>query len=453
MKRWNEYTPGQLAAGLEQGTIDTMGPGGRSCGNKDSLWFPASSTRGNGGFPNSGMNIPESIQFFVGPPACGRHADFDLMSTNRGHRFYRIRIAEQDLVNGTIVDKVNDQIFAFLEAMETKPRVVEVCVTCVDALLNSDFDGMAARLKQRYGIRFALIRMCPILTDSVRSNSQMLIESQYSLLQPSGVKQKTINILGRIQKIPHESELYQTLKAAGYRVNNILECETLEQYDALGDACLNLVAVRNAIPAAKTMRKRFGIPYLPFFETCSPDEILENYRQLEKTLGCSLPVEQEWLSVRQRAQEVAEKHGDRCIIIGHAYDYVPLKLAVDLRNIGLPVKKAFINDVKKTDLPYLKALDAQAPDLRIFFASDPEMVYHAYQPGSGDLTIGLEPTHFIRCPGMHRLSPGEQPMEFMGLMDLLNKIDQTLSEEPKAAPAPAAPDPYARRWGPYRKEL
>ena len=97
MKLWNEYTPGQLAAGLEQGTIDTMGPGGRSCGNKDSLWFVAATTRGNGGFPNSGMNIPESIQFFVGPPACGRHADFDLMTTNRGHRFHRIRIAEQDL--------------------------------------------------------------------------------------------------------------------------------------------------------------------------------------------------------------------------------------------------------------------------------------------------------------------------------------------------------------------
>lgn len=453
MKCWNEYTPGQLARGLEQGTIDTMGPQGRSCGNKDSLWFVAATTRGNGGFPNSGMNIPESIQFFVGPPACGRHADFDLMTTNRGHRFYRIRIAEQDLVNGTIVDKVNDQIFAFLEAMETKPRVVEVCVTCVDALLNSDFDGMAARLKQRYGIRFALIRMCPILTDSIRSNAQMLIESQYSLLQPSGVKQKTVNILGRIQKVSHESELYQTLEAAGYRVNNILECETLEQYDALGDACLNLVAVRNAIPAAKAMQKRFGIPYLLFLETCNPEEMLENYRQLEKTLNCSLSVEEPYQAVRQRAREVAGKHADRCIIIGQAYDYIPLKLAVDLRSLGLPVKKAFINDIKKTDLPYLKALEDTASELRIFFASDPEMIYHAYQPGSGDLTIGLEPTHFIRCPGIHRLSPGEQPMDFMGLMDLLDKIDQALSEEPKPAPAAKEPDPCARRWGPSRKEL
>lgn len=453
MKQWYEYTPKQLAQGLEEGTIDTMGPGGRSCGNKDSLKFVAATTRGNGGFPNSGMNIPESIQFFVGPPACGRHADFDLMTTNRGHRFYRIRIAEQDLVNGTIVDKVNDQIFAFLENMETKPRVVEVCVTCVDALLNSDFDGIAARLKQRYGIRFALIRMCPILTDSVRSNSQMLIESQYSLLRPSGVKQKTVNILGRIQKIPHESELYQTLNAAGYQVNNILECETLEQYDALGDACLNLVAVRNAIPAAKSMQKRFGIPYLLFLESCSPDEILENYRQLEKTLQCSLSVEEPCQAVRQKAREIAEKHAERCMIIGQAYDYVPLKLAADLRNLGIPVKKAFINEIKKTDLPYLKALEEIAPDLRIFFSSDPEMIYHAYQPDSGDLTLGLEPTHFIRCPGIQRLSPGEQPMEFMGLMDLLNRIDQALSEEPKPAPAAMASDPYARRWGPCRKEL
>lgn len=453
MKPWSEYTPGQLARGLEQGTINTMGPQGRSCGNQDSLWFPASSTRGNGGFPNSGMNIPESIQFFVGPPACGRHADFDLMSTNRGHRFYRIRIAEQDLVNGTIVEKAEQQIFAFLETLETKPKVVEICVTCVDALLNSDFDGLAARLKQRCGIRFALIRMCPILTDSVRSNSQMLIESQYSLLQPSGVKQKSVNILGRIQKIPHESELYRVLEAAGYRVNSILECETLAEYDALGDACLNLVAVKNALPAAKSMQKRFGIPYLLFLETCSPDEILENYRQLEKALGCSLPVELQWQAARQKAREVAEKHANRSIVIGHAYDYVPLKLAMDLRSLGLPVKKAFINDVKKTDLPYLKALEENAPDLRIFFASDPEMVYHAYRPGSGDLTIGLEPTHFIRSPGMHRLSPGEQPMEFMGLMDLLNKIDHALSETSGPAPAAPAPDPFARQWGPYRKEL
>lgn len=453
MKPWNEYTPSQLAKGLEQGSIDTMGPGGRSCGNKDSLWFPASSTRGNGGFPNSGMNIPESIQFFVGPPACGRHADFDLMSTKRGHRFYRIRIREQDLVNGTIVEKAEKQIFAFLETLEKKPKVVEVCVTCVDALLNSDFDGLAARLKQRCGIRFALIRMCPILTDSVRSNSQMLIETQYSLLQPSGVKQKSINILGRIQKISHESELYRTLEAAGYRVNNILECETLSDYDALGDACLNLVAVKNALPAAKSMQKRFGIPYLSFYETCNPDEILENYRQLEQQLGCSLCVEQDWQRVWQKAREVSEKHGNRSIVIGHAYDYVPLKLAADLRALGLPVRKAFINDIKKTDLPYLRALEQQAPDLRIFFASDPEMMYHAYQPGSGDLTLGLEPTHFIRAPGIRRLSPGEQPMEFAGLLQLLEQIDQALSAVSGPVSEVPAPNPYARNWGPFRKEL
>lgn len=453
MKPWSEYTPAQLARGLEQGITDTMGPGGRSCGNKESLWFAASSTRGNGGFPHSGMNIPESIQFFVGPPACGRHADFDLMAGDRGHRFYRIRISDQDLVNGTIAEKVTNQIFAFLETMETKPKVVQVCVTCVDALLNSDFDGLAARLKQCYGIRFAVVRMCPILADSVRTHSQMLIETQYSLLQPTGVKQKRINILGRIQKISHESELYRVLEAAGYQVSNILECENLTDYDALGDACLNLVAVKNALPAAKSMQKRFSIPYLTFYETCSPDEILENYRRLEEALGCSLPVEQDWQRVCQKARDVADKYVDRCIVIGQGYDYVPLKLAVDLRALGLPVKKAFINNINKTDLSYLQVLAEQAPDLRIFFASDPELLYHAYQPGSADLTLGLEPTHFIRSPGTRRLSPGEQPMEFAGLLHLLEQIDQMLSQ-PAAAPVPASSaDPYARQWGPYRKEL
>ena len=452
MERWNEYTPGQLARGMEEGTIQTMGPGGRSCGNQDSLWFAASSTRGNGGFPNSGMNIPESILFFVGPRACGRHGDFDLMTGNRGHRFYRVRISEQDLVNGSVADKVSDRILAFLEAMETRPRVVEVCVTCVDALVNSDFSGLSARLKGQYGIRFTLIRMCPILAESILTHSHLLIESQYSLLQPTGNKQKTINILGRIQKVDHASELYRVLEAAGYRVNNILECETLEDYDALGDACLNLLAVKNALPAAKTMQKRFRIPYLPFYETCSPDEMLENYRRLEAHLGVSLPVEQDWQQVRDKARELAAKYADRSIVIGHAYDYVPLKLAADLRTLGLPVKKAFINNLTKEDLPWLKTLETLAPDLRIFFASDPEMLFHAYRPGSGDLTLGLEPTHFLRSPSARRLAAGEQPMEFHGLLQFLEQLDQTLSQE-RAIPSAPAPDPYGRSWGVWRKEL
>lgn len=453
MEQWHEYTPSQLARGMELGTIDTMGPGGRSCGNKDSLWFPAATTRGNGGFHHSAMNIPGSIMFFVGPQACGRHGDFDLMPGNRAHRFYRVRTLEQDLVNGTVVKKASERILAFLREMEEKPQVVEVCVSCVDALINSDFSELAARLKKEYGIRFALIRMCPILAESVLTHSHLLIKSQYSLLEPSGIRQKTVNLLGRIQTVSRESELYRELEAAGYRANNILECETLEDYDALGDACLNLVAVKNALPAAKTMRKRFGIPYLPFYETCSPDEMRENYRRLEEELGCCLNVEQDWNQVWDKAKQIASKHSEKTIIIGHAYDYVPLKLAVDLRTLGLPVKKAFINNLQKTDLPLLQKLETLAPDLRIFFASDPEMLYHAYQPGSGDMTIGLEPTHFIRRPGICRMSPGEQPMEFHGLLQLLEQIDQSLSQKLAVPSAAPAADPYSRNWGTWRKEL
>ena len=454
MERWNEYTPGQLARGMEEGTLQTMGPGGRSCGNQDCLWFASAFTRSNGGFPNGGMNIPGSILFFVGPQGCGRHGDFDLMTGNRGHRFYRVRISEQDLVNGSVADKVSDRILAFLEAMETRPQVVEVCVTCVDALVNSDFSGLAARLKKQYGIRFALIRMCPILAESILTHSHLLIESQYSLLQPTGNRQKTINLLGRIQSVDRASELYRVLEAAGYRINNILECETLEEYDALGDACLNLLAVKNALPAAKTMQKRFRIPYLPFYETCDPDEMLENYRRLEAHLGVPLPVEQDCQQVRDKARQLAEKHAGKSIVIGHAYDYVPLKLAVDLRRLGLPVKKAFINNLTKEDLPWLKALETVAPDLRIFFASDPEMLFHAYRPGSGDLVIGLEATHFLRAPSARRLATGEQPMDFLGLLQFLEQLDQALSQEQSTPTAPAAAaDPYGRSWGVWRKEL
>lgn len=454
MKPWVRYSAGQLRRALEGGAASKAEKGGRYCGGRECLHFIAASTRSNGGFPNSGLNIPESIQFFVGPPACGRHGDFDLLAGGiRSHRFYRIRLTEQDLVNGTGPEKVSRQVCAFLDSMEEKPRVVSLCITCVDALLNADYDGLGILLKKRYGIRFVIIRMFPILAESIRTHSQMLIEAQYSVLQPSGGKQKAVNLLGRIRECNHESELYRVLNAAGYRVNNILECRNLAEYDALGNAELNLVVVKNALPAARMMQKKYGIPYVEFLESCNPDDILKNYRRLEEALGVSLPVDAEWAHTCEKARTIGKKYADCSIAIGHGFDFEPLKLASDLCRFGLPVRKVFANEVKQSDLPYLLWLEENRPDMEIYLGTDPEFLGFAYQPEHADLTIGMEATLFLRNPGTRALRTTEEPCEFYGLNAFLDQIDLALENAPDPGGKAPEKNPYGRSWGVYRKGL
>ncbi len=449
------YPAGLLRRMVEEGKLDQPGPHGHACGCRDCLSFLSATSRGNGGFPNGGLNIPESIQFFVGPPACGRHGDFNLLANGRSGRFYRIRLTEADLVNGVGPEKVERRICAFLDAMEERPKVVSLCITCVDALLHTNYARLGRRLEERYHIRFALVRMFPILEESAHTHAQMLLETQYSVLRPAQRpgRRRAVNLLGSISTCSHASELYRTLGAAGIAVQHILECRTLEEYDALGDACLNLVLVPNALPAARMLEQKWGIPYLSFFQTCDPDQIRNNYRALEEALGCALPVEQDWEAVWETARAVARRHAGKTIAVGAAFDYEPFKLAMDLSRMGLQVQKVFANSVGASDLPYLRWLEEHRPEMELYFGSEPESLGFAYCTEGVDLTIGLEASFFLRCPSTRRLATGEEPFEFLGLRTFLEQIGQALEQEP-AAPAPAGePDPYGRDWSIYRKEL
>lgn len=449
------YGAAQLREAIEKGTIKNCGPDGRSCCTQECLSFVASTVRTNGGFPNGGLNIPESIQFFVGPPACGRHADFDLMTReNRSQRFYRIRLTETDLVNGTGPLKVQGYICDFLEQMEKKPKAVTLCITCVDALLNSDYSALGVILQEKYGLRFAVVEMFPFLSESIRTHSEKLIEMQYSLLQPAGERKKSVNLLGIIEPCSRESEFYKVLERAGYKINVIFECETIEEYDELGSACLNLVMVENARLAAQTMEKRFGIPYLTFYETCSPEEILENYHRLEETLGCKFDVEEAYAAVKEKAEGIAKNYSDKSIAVGQAYAYEPLKLAADLIAVGVPVKAVFTAAVRKADLEYLRYLEKNGRNIAIYQSTDPEALFYCYSPEYYDVTIGLDYSFSLRSPGTRVLKLPEQPFEFFGLHSMLEQIEQAfLGTKAETSPTEALENPFARKWTVYRKEL
>lgn len=149
---------------------------------------------------------------------------------------------------------------------------------------------------------------------------------------------------------------------------------------------------------------------------------------------------------------MARKHADASIALGAAFDYAPLKLAVDFRRLGLNVRQVFLNTLRQSDLPWLTWLEEHSPEMELYFGSDPEALEFAYCSDGADLTIGLEFSFYRLCPHTRRLAAGEEPFEFLGLRTLLRQIDQTLSQ-PVTAPAPTAPSPYARSWSMYRKEL
>ncbi|MFQ9441075.1 MAG: nitrogenase component 1 [Acutalibacteraceae bacterium] len=70
------------------------------------------------------------------------------------------------------------------------------------------------------------------------------------------------------------------------------ECTVADVANASA-AKVNVVTNAIALPLAKKMQTRFGIPYIEFYNFCSPDAVYHAYKDLFNYLGKPFPKELE----------------------------------------------------------------------------------------------------------------------------------------------------------------
>jgi nitrogenase molybdenum-cofactor synthesis protein NifE len=370
-------------------------------------------------------------------------------------RLYHYHLNESDIVVGSAVDRVKDQIFSLIESMENKPKLVSVLITCLDALLHTDYDVIGRELEKKYGIRFVVIKMFAFLNDSKTNHLMHLMKSVYSLLRFSGRRQENkINMIGNTAPFSMQSDFVKLLSNVGYEVQEIRTCKTYEEFEQMGDARLNVILNPNAVPAAEMMKEKIGIPYVNFFECMDPEMIRNNYRILEGALDCKLDYEPYYESAEKKAEEFACVIQGKQLAVGDGFDYNAVKCAAEFAELGGQIKYVLIQGVKKEDLPYYKRLKAKRQQTVFYPTKDYSFTYFKEEENyTADAAVGMMSLFLLGIFGPVHLMTGEEPFDFETfqetvdqMIDLLDTNDYPFEEKQETTI-------YDRDWGSYRERV
>lgn len=375
------------------------------------------------GLVSQSLMVPESAVLFVAPAGCARHVAMRAYERGNKEHLYLLRVSESELVAGTHLDKIPDAIEAILTSVPNPPKAISICSSCVDTLLASDYESIAAKMEKRFGIRVRPSYMDPIMFDNNKSPDNRIQSSVYSFVESDGQKDDGVNLMGISRPLPEECELISLLNENGVGpVRHITQTKTLVEMDQMSRSKLNLVLKPTAKNAAKEMEKKLGIPSLLMPVRYDPQRISNGYRDLEKKLGITLDDSK----YRQMAEDVlregAEKLKGKRIAIGKSIRGNLFELARTLGSYGYQVDVLIKNKITPGDVENISWLAEHFPDMIIYSGDHPTSIFVREDHPHIDIAIGADAAYFFPEALAIPYPPGVEIFGYMGVVSLIRRM-------------------------------
>lgn len=404
------------------------------------------------GVKRAGLAVPGSVMLIVSPGCCGRNTSDITRIKGYEDRFFYLEIDNTDLVTGRHLKKIPDAVKEIVDFCGKKPSLVMICITCVDALLGTDMERVAAKAEEKAGIPVRPCYMYALTREGRKPPMVQVRQSLYSLLPKQKRRGTSVNILGFFAPVFESSELFLLLKSAGVKtIRQISTCEKIDEFYKMGEANFNLVVNREAEAAADDLQKRLGIPSIELQRFYDPDRIEKQYRALDRALGITEQEEGEndnlpenlgrilWnsrLGKKEALDSINKLKKDFPKIsfsIGEVINANPFELAVTLVEHGFVVKEIFANP-DPDYFYYIDKLAALSPGTMIYSNMEPTMLYYdidSDEASEGDMykcrvTLGKDAA-FYHPSYLHvNWNSDEQPFGFDGCRKLFDAIYQAL---------------------------
>ena len=176
------------------------------------------------GVKRAGLVIPESVMLLVSPGCCGRNST--ILSAEEGYadRMFYLLMDETDLVTGRHLKKIPEAVAEILETAKPRPKVVLICITCVDALLGTDLERVCREAREKTGVTVVPSYMYALEREGRKPPMAAIRQTVYSLLEPAEGRKdpRMVNLMGFFSALDPESDLIALLKQAGIRrVNQV----------------------------------------------------------------------------------------------------------------------------------------------------------------------------------------------------------------------------------------
>ncbi len=389
-----------------------------------------SPARGTWNIAHTGMLVPEAHEVFVCAEGCLRGVVLTAAEQGTIGRFSMITVEENNLLDGDMETLIVDGIGDILKKLPYKPRAILLYTSCVHHFAGCDLKLVYKRLRERYpDIDFADCYMNPIMRKSGLTPDQLMRRGLYSLIRPRETDPKRVNIIGNDFATDKESELVRMITESGYTLREIQDCKTYDEYQALGDAALNVVYNPAAVPGGRQMEERLGGKMLYLSNSFDYRVISENLHALSRALGVP---ERDYGAEIQACEEALENLsallGSTPVVMDYTLHFRPLSLARLLLRHGINLKAVFLDGISGEEKEDFLALQKETPELRLCPTIAPGMRY-VHHMDENVLALGQKcayitgSRHFVNiveCGGM---------FGFAGILRMCREIEDAFRNE------------------------
>ena len=389
------------------------------------------------GVKRAGLSVPKSVMLIVAPGCCGRNTSLISSMPEYKNRFFYLEMSEPDLVTGRHLNKIPDaikEVLAFLKDNGKKvPKVVMICITCVDALLGTDMDRVCRKAEDALaggeyeGVKVRPCYMYALTREGRRPPMVHVRQTIYSLLEPMEKDPRSVNIIGGFAPLEN-TELITYLKSAGIRnIRQISTCKTFEEFLDMARANFNIVIDPEARAAAEDMNKNLNIPYIELTRVYSTDKISSQYKALASVAGIDIIDSEEKAEADEASNKLKAAYPDLTFNIGECTNANAFELALSLVRMGFKVDEIYAT-LAPENFVYVKNLALLSPDTKIFCNMEPTMLYYKISSSKAQVTVGKDAKFY--CPDIPNIAWNQdtRPFGYQGVRDLMNKVFEALKE-------------------------
>ena len=379
------------------------------------------------GVKRAGLSIPGSVMLLVSPACCGRNTTILTEYEEYRNRFFFLTLDETDIVTGRHLKKIPQAVQEVYDCLETKPSVVMICITCVDALLGTDMERVCKKAEDQVGIPVLPCYMYALTREGRKPPMVHVRQSIYSLLERGKIRQDMVNLLGNFDHLEDDCELYPILKSLGIRkINEISRCKDFEEYMDMGNANFNIVLNPEARYAAADLQKRLKLPSIELTRLYQIDKIRKQYSLFGGALGVSIDDSAYYEETIKQIEEFRSKYKKLTFSVGEGCNANAFELSLALLQYGFSVAEIFA-DPMETDYVYLKKIAALSPETRIYSNLEPAMIYYDSFDSEVDIVVGKDAGYYYPRAAKVEWSKDIQPFGYAGLRHFFEECEKALA--------------------------
>lgn len=369
------------------------------------------------GVKRAALVIPESVMLLVAPDCCGRNST--ILSSNEGYsrRMFYLRMDETDLVTGRHLAMIPQAVREICDTAVPRPKVVVICITCVDALLGTDLERVCRKAEDETGVHVVPSYMYALTREGRKPPMTAIRETVYSLLEKWPKKSDAVNLMGFFSPLAESSELFALLRGAGiHSIRQAGAMKTLDEYMEMGEANFNLVLYPESRYAADGLMKRLGIPYIELTRLYDIEKIRRQYVLFASAIGVQFQLRQ----YRDEAQSALDSFRNSrpgcAFAVGQMVNASPFELSLSLVNDGFRVPYILASPAED-DFTYIKRLAALSPDTKVFAPTSPSMTCFEPVCSGVDIAVGKDIVPYFPGAAHIEWNSEAQPFGFQAVRD------------------------------------